>query len=848
VIGNITKISVTVDGLTHTAPDDIDMLLVSPTGKKVLLMSDAGGRNPISNIQLVFSPTAGRTLPDESVITAGTYLPADYEPGADIFPNPAPAGPYSSSLSDFIGTSPVGTWSLYVFDDASSDVGQLTGGWTLSIETGPSVQFVSANPPLVNGAYAQIAEDNQLALSFTINDPVTAPTDLQVSYSSTGATVTVVTNSTSLGSGNAKTFNVTVTPQTNSFGSDNLIVVVRRSDGAQSSLTLPLEVIAQNDPAIISRLTDRSTSADTPLTVPLAITDVDTPLTRLVISGSTPGNQNIIPSVNVLIGGKTNVLKGVTADSSSAAAFPPGTLDTWTGSVVIVPAPALFGGPVPVTISVQEVDANGNNVGSPVTSTFNVTVTPVNHAPVITGRGSNPLPDLIAVEAGRSTTNIVFTVADADGDNVTMTATSSDQSLVHDADIRILSRDGTTDLTGVSAPPGAVDATGGNRLVRVTTQPGVTGDVTITLRGTDPSNGRGVATFVVRLTPTRERVFANTTRISIRDNNSADPYPSQINVSGFSGSVSKVTVSLNGFWHTFPGDADIVLVSPSGKISFVMSDAGGGAPITSNAPVNMKFDDTDSTAIPVPNNGALTTRTYSVANYEGVSSDNFSARTPAGPVVDSQTPAALSTFVGENPNGVWSLYVVDDTPSDFGAITNGWTIGITTLPRLVGLADVTSPEDVPARVQFSIAEESFANPGTYTFTVASSNPALVPSSANNIVVSGTGTNRVVTIIPTANANTNNAGGTNTTITLTEQTTGVSSSFKATFTPVNDAPSVTQVADQTVAAGTFTSVPGFTISDVETARKDLVVLVTSSDPSIIPAANVQISGTDLVIFA
>ncbi len=843
VIGNITKVSVTIDGLSHTAPDDIDMLLVSPAGTKVLLMSDAGGRTPISNVQLVFN-TNGRALPDESAITSGTYQSTDYEPGSDVFPNAAPAGPYTSSLSDLIGTYPVGTWSLYIVDDASSDVGQLTS-WTLSIETGPSVQLVSG---LNQGTFARINEDSPLGLSFMINDPVTAPTDLSVSYSSTGPGLLIVTNSTSLGAGNAKTFNVTVTPQTNSFGTNNLIIVVRRSDGAQSSLTVPLDIVPQNDPAIISRLVDRTTSADTPLTVPLAITDVDTALNRLVISGSTPGNQSIIPSVNVLIGGKTNVLKGVTADSSSVAAFPSGTLDTWTGSLVIVPAPAAFGGPVPVTITVQEVDANGNNVGAPVSSTFNVTVTPINHAPTIAGAGSNPLPTLIAVEAGKSTTNIVFTVADADNDNVTITGSSDNQSLVRDADVVILSGDGSTVLTGVSAPPGAVGSNGGNRLVRVSTQPGVTGDATITLRASDPSGGRGVATFIVRLTPTRERVFANATPITIRDNNSGNPYPSQISVTGFSGAVSKVTVSLNGFWHTFPDDVDIALVSPSGKISYIVSDAGGGGAVPSNGAINLKFDDTDSAAIPVPDNGQLISRIYSVANYEAATSDDFANRTPAGPVVSSQTPAALSTFVGENPNGVWSLYVVDDTPSDSGAITNGWTIGITTLPRFVGLGDVTSPEDVAARVPFTIAEESFANPGAYTFTVASSNPALVPSSANNIVVTGDGTNRVVTIIPNANANTNNAGGT-ATITLTEQTTGVASSFKVSFTPVNDAPAIAQVPDQTVAAGTFVSVPGFNISDVETARKDLTnIVITSSDPTIIRPQDVHISGTDLLIFA
>ncbi len=41
---NITNLSITLFGLTHTFPADIDILLVSPTGLTVILLSDAGGR------------------------------------------------------------------------------------------------------------------------------------------------------------------------------------------------------------------------------------------------------------------------------------------------------------------------------------------------------------------------------------------------------------------------------------------------------------------------------------------------------------------------------------------------------------------------------------------------------------------------------------------------------------------------------------------------------------------------------------------------------------------------------------------------------------------------------------
>src|SRR6185369_10209742 len=53
----------------------------------------------------------------------------DYPP-SDNMPEPAPLGPYKTSLSAFNGTDANGTWSLYVVDDALMDTGRIAG-WSL---------------------------------------------------------------------------------------------------------------------------------------------------------------------------------------------------------------------------------------------------------------------------------------------------------------------------------------------------------------------------------------------------------------------------------------------------------------------------------------------------------------------------------------------------------------------------------------------------------------------------------------------------------------------------------------------------------------------------------------------
>ena len=58
VTGTVTHVVVGLENVSHTFPDDIDMLLVSPSGVAVLLMSDAGGGGDIGGVNLIFSDCA----------------------------------------------------------------------------------------------------------------------------------------------------------------------------------------------------------------------------------------------------------------------------------------------------------------------------------------------------------------------------------------------------------------------------------------------------------------------------------------------------------------------------------------------------------------------------------------------------------------------------------------------------------------------------------------------------------------------------------------------------------------------------------------------------------------------
>jgi subtilisin-like proprotein convertase family protein len=128
--GTIQKVTVTLTGLTHTHTNDLDVLLVGPSGASTVLVSDAGGADGVTNVTLTFDDASPTSLGTWTIVS-GTFKPTNYGAG-DVMPLPAPAGPHGATLAAFAGTNPNGVWSLYVVDDAAGDAGTIDG-WSLTI-------------------------------------------------------------------------------------------------------------------------------------------------------------------------------------------------------------------------------------------------------------------------------------------------------------------------------------------------------------------------------------------------------------------------------------------------------------------------------------------------------------------------------------------------------------------------------------------------------------------------------------------------------------------------------------------------------------------------------------------
>ncbi|MGI0483129.1 Calx-beta domain-containing protein, partial [Geminocystis sp. CENA526] len=185
--GNINKVQVVLRNISHSWAKDIDILLVSPTGAKSLVMSDVGGTKALNKVTLTIDPSASQFLSQNDQIITGTYKPTDFETN-DIFKSPAPSGPYKADFSIFNRTNPNGQWNLYVMDDERIASGTIQGGWSLILETTTPIIIpqinLSGNQTVVEG----FTSPQNVLYTVTLSEP--GNQNVSVQYSTANGTAT----------------------------------------------------------------------------------------------------------------------------------------------------------------------------------------------------------------------------------------------------------------------------------------------------------------------------------------------------------------------------------------------------------------------------------------------------------------------------------------------------------------------------------------------------------------------------------------------------------------------------------------------------------------------------------
>ena len=132
-------ITMSLHGFSHSFPDDVDLLLVSPTDKSMIVQSDAFGNVGVSNLHYALADH-GRNDIDAQPLLPTIHEVGNFDSGADVFPAPAPANPQSASPTGnatlagvFGGDDPTGTWQLFAMDDTANNAG-IISHWCLRFE------------------------------------------------------------------------------------------------------------------------------------------------------------------------------------------------------------------------------------------------------------------------------------------------------------------------------------------------------------------------------------------------------------------------------------------------------------------------------------------------------------------------------------------------------------------------------------------------------------------------------------------------------------------------------------------------------------------------------------------
>jgi subtilisin-like proprotein convertase family protein len=734
--GTISSVTLTLNNFTANAGGaDFDILLVGPGGQKFMAFSDVGGLfDPMSNATITLSDAAASLLPSSGSVVSGTFKPTDYGANSNM-PSPAPAGPYQSPAtagaatftSVFGGLSGAGvngTWTLYVADDTGSGGtgATIAGGWSLDITTAAAAAATtttiasSLNPSNTNQA---VTFTSTTTSSTTVNTGTVTFTD-----STTGATLcsNVAVNgsgvATCLAAANTlterrhtiqatynanatfatsngsltQTVNFATTRVGNTFTNSGGITIPDAGGG--TSIPYPSNIIVTGLTGTISKVTLTLTNANFPQTADY----------NFLLVGPSGQTFLFMSDAGGLFSASTGV--NLTFDDAAASQLPnSGSIASGTyrptdyvqdSEVFPSPAPAapygaaapggtstfasVFGGAAPNgTWSLYPLDDTGGGSGS--VGSWSLTFTTSGDSPTTTTLTSSPNP---------STTAQAFT----------LTATVTSSTTVNVGTVTF--RQGAT----VFCANVAVNASG-VATCNVPAQP--QGDYVFTADYNGSPGQFNISSGSVTQQVNSPTVvtclnFANNGGMTIPNSSFSNPYPARINVSGLGGTISKVTLSLNGLTAPTPDDVDFLLVGPGGQTFIFMSDAGGANALSG---VNITLDDAAATAL--PDSTAISSGTWRPASYAG-GADAFPAPAPAGPYNRAATEGAstfASVFNGISPNGTWSLYAVEDAGDALNTTLSGWSLTFT----LAAAATTTT-------VTSSANPSVFGQPVTLTATVA----------------------------------------------------------------------------------------------------------------------------------
>jgi len=180
----------------------------------------------------------------------------------------------------------------------------------------------------------------------------------------------------------------------------------------------------------------------------------------------------------------------------------------------------------------------------------------------------------------------------------------------------------------------------------------------------------GMAALVAFPAGAGAATFSNQNTISIGASSVANTYPSNIDVSGLTGPITKARATLFGITGTGTNRMQVLLVGPGGQSVVLMRSACGDV---ANG-YTLGFDDAAATTLPNVGNCNGLSGTFKPSDFDPAD-NSFTAPAPAKPY-----GSTMSVFNATQPNGTWRLFIEDDIFGgiDFHTVGGGWSLDLDT--------------------------------------------------------------------------------------------------------------------------------------------------------------------------
>jgi hypothetical protein len=162
-------------------------------------------------------------------------------------------------------------------------------------------------------------------------------------------------------------------------------------------------------------------------------------------------------------------------------------------------------------------------------------------------------------------------------------------------------------------------------------------------------------------------------------------------------------------------------------------------------------------------------------------------------------------------------------------------------PIVSVIPDVSTPVNTESDIiSFTVSDQETPAANLVVSAIASSNTTLIP--LQNVQFGGSGGTRLMIVIPAQDQ----SGESTVTVRVTDADTPTphftDRTFKVTVVRANNAPTISSIADITMAQNSSSGPLAFQVTDVETASGLLEVTASSSNQTLVPDQNIQLGGS------